>query len=351
MIVYILLVALVLISYFLTKKYPDYQNRVLQLIILLLIIMAGFRGEHVDKDYGIYIDLFTNSPKDYDLFNDKEPIGYFFRILHDVFNLNVIIFFFSIAAFSLIIKYKAITSLTDKYFLSFFLYVCLYFFLHEMTQIRTGVATGIMLLAIPDIYNKNATAFFSKILLACLFHYSIIVFGLCYFLTPQKIPVKTIIVFAAVALISLFLKIDILQCLGQFNIPVLTRKIEIYSEIVANNPESAKINFINTHSLIHLSCLVVFFIYREKMQAQYRYFSILFQVYFLGFFAYLFFSSIPVFAFRFKELFGFVEIILIPQGIYLTRYKWLAEIAIILAGLSLFYVYLFRHSLLEGYFL
>lgn len=91
-----------------------------------------------------------------------------FEIISYLTNFNERIVFF-IYALAVSIKFLAIRQISKFPFLSIFTYISLYFVLLEMTQIRAGVAIGIFLLSIKDIYNRNLINFSLKIIAATLF--------------------------------------------------------------------------------------------------------------------------------------------------------------------------------------
>lgn len=66
----------------------------------------------------------------------------------------------------------------------------MYFILHEMTQIRAGVAAAIFLLALEDIKNRNFKIYLIKTILAMMFHYSAIIMIFVYLFNPNKMNVR-----------------------------------------------------------------------------------------------------------------------------------------------------------------
>ena len=124
-------------------------------------------------------------------------------------------------------------SFPHLYFLSVLTYFSYFFLLHEMTQIRVGVASGIILLSVPDIYNRNAKAFAFKNILAILFHYSASVFLLFYFVDGKKINAKVYIGLILAAYLLHFAHVRLIDFLTLLPIEAFVSKIETYQKLAA----------------------------------------------------------------------------------------------------------------------
>lgn len=81
--------------------------------------------------------------------------------------------------------YWGILRNSPNLWLSMFLYVGMYFVLHDMIQMRASVAAGILLIAVRYIQNRRWYVYFPLVALAILFHSSAIVFVPLFFL-PRK---------------------------------------------------------------------------------------------------------------------------------------------------------------------
>ena len=137
------------------------KTLVLFTVALLLIFIAGFRPIGLDRDSPDYVILLNyvsllNIPFSQANFLDIEPAFWMLVEINRVlFSSNERTFFLIFAIIGVSLKILAINRLSSMPFLSLLAYICLYFVLHEMTQIRAGVASGIFLLAIQDIVNRN----------------------------------------------------------------------------------------------------------------------------------------------------------------------------------------------------
>jgi len=116
-----------------------------------------------------------------------EPGFVLLSYISGLFSTNSVrIVFVVFALFSVFLKITAIRVLALDIYYSIYLYIVLYFVLHEMTQIRAGLASGIFLYAIPSL-EKNKSRYVFLILIASLFHYSALVLLVLIFVNHNSI--------------------------------------------------------------------------------------------------------------------------------------------------------------------
>ncbi len=319
------------------------KTLVLILIGVVLILVAGLRPIGIDRDSLNYVGVLHVSLSEAN-FIDKEPafwiINEFNKIL---FGGNEQTFFLIFAIIGVTLKVLAIRQLSLSPIFSIFTYLCLYFILHEMTQIRAGVATAIFLLAIPDIYNRNFKAFLFKTILAMMFHYSAIIMLIVYFLNPYKINFKIFFFLPLIGMFFTFSGINILTILNPFLsiLPdFISNKIELYVSLL----DYGKFNQINVFNVYYSSLFVLYYImilYHSYFKSQY---DVLFlKIFGLMLFFFYFSSAIPVLAFRVSEFLGVVLIILIPHFALIFKQKTIAKIPLILwLTIYFFYVMIFQ---------
>ena len=118
-------------------------------------------------DYQNYTDIFYG-------INTKvvEPAIILISSAIQTVSYNPIFLFIVFALIGVILKFIAIRQLTELWFLSGAMYICYYFMYHEMIQIRAGVVSGLLLLAVKPVYERNWKVFVSLCLLGLTFHIS-----------------------------------------------------------------------------------------------------------------------------------------------------------------------------------
>lgn len=123
---------------------------------VFLIVFAGFRSPGFDADSLNYIGV-IHAPISDMSFLDKEPSFWIVVILNQLlFSSSYISFFMIYAMLGVSLKLYAIkTLLKDGFLFSLVIYLLLYYVLHELTQIRVGVASALFLLSLKDVLERR----------------------------------------------------------------------------------------------------------------------------------------------------------------------------------------------------
>jgi hypothetical protein len=148
----------------------------LSVLLIILILFSGFRGHQVDADSANYIDWFRSISEDdfVNIFNLKDPAFYLVAHLSVSLGFGVSFLFLFYAAVSLWLKFHIVKHFPGFKYSHFYvyLYFCRFYFVHDMTQIRTGVAVGFISLALLLCREKKYIFSFLMFLSAISFHLS-----------------------------------------------------------------------------------------------------------------------------------------------------------------------------------
>lgn len=311
----------------------NYKNILFLVIGMLLIIFVGFRDGESVRDYRAYITMFNNSE------TIIEPGFTFiaFIIKKYIFD-NVILLFLIYAILGVGTKLKAIIQLTPLLFFSLLVYLSNFLILHEMTQIRVGVASGILLLCIKPIYERNLKTFLILCLVAVMFHYSAIILFPLWFINRNNPNKVLLLLLIPLGFLVYFLNINLILTIP---IPYIQNKITVYQDLQALGLNGFdKINVFNSLFLLRCAIYYLFLFKYELLIKSNKYTVILLKIYALSLFVWPTFSIMPVVAFRINELLGIVEIILLPMifylfkpGIYAKAFVFFICLAIILMNI------------------
>lgn len=320
---------------FVSPYFKIRQTFSLFIIAVLLILVAGLRHPGVDGDSETYIDVFNNfgSPanyfKEYNVVSFFEPAYYLIpSIIGITLGLNYVWVFLTFAIISISLKFVAITRLTHFALLSVLVYYSHFFILHDMTQIRTGVASAIILLSIPEIQKRNFVKFLLLITLGFLFHYSTIIFLPVFFLSSTKINKKFYLTLLFVPYILHFFKFNILSFLQLFKLGFISDKIQLYNDLLEADIFT-DINIFNILFVVQLICCTVFILKSDLLFKKNKHALLLVKIYCIAAASFVLFSNVPVLAFRISELFGIVQIIVMPFILYIVKPKYVALAIII----------------------
>lgn len=311
------------------------------LVGICLAVNAGLR-ESVDLDYVGYLSYYNSVENGLALEPTFHIISYIVRnILFD----NVIFLFLIYAILGVILKMIAIKQLTNLWFLSLLIYLSFLYILQDMTQIRAGVATGILLLCIKPLYERNFKRFILYVIIATLFHYSALLILPLWFLKPVKINTLLYASLIPIAYCCHFLDISFSRLLPLIPIDAIQNKAQLYIDITKNmqNEQTNVFNIIQV-----LKCFVSFFLLWKinLITVHNKYAPLLLKIYILSAVFFLLFSDIPGLGFRGSELLGIVEIIVIPLMVYAFSPSRWAAIFPVLIGAILIYVNLFYTKLI-----
>ena len=165
-------------------SFPTYNKR-LKIYVLFgigLILVAIFKDGSNMPDYQEFIDnIEGNIVAD---INIKEPAFFAIKWLADFCpDYRVLIGLFLYAIFGVTLKLIAIKQLTEFWFIALAVFISHYYMLHDLIQIRAGVASAFLLLCIKPLYERNGKRFLLWTLIAFLFHYSAIIIFLYTFIS------------------------------------------------------------------------------------------------------------------------------------------------------------------------
>ena len=358
MLVYIVLFIFLMIPAGEYELEPFNSNMLLVFIILLLGLFAGFRGPDISKDYESYRLIFDNiyeiKGSDYShIFPILEPgftsIVLLFRSLFPYNYVLIIMIFYALATVTLkILSFKKLSA--NPYFVILF-YYSLYYFLHEMTQIRIGLALGILLIGITFYLKGNKWIFALFTIAAVLFHYSAILYLLILLFDSRHFNKLLYLSFLGGSVIFGFLHLPLLNYLGNFIPTNLPGRLANYA-IVVENGGADNVNVFNVLNLLNIAvCLFFIMLVPKERLLLNKPLSLFLKCSILSIFFLSFLSGVPSVAFRVSELFGLTTIFVYASLVdYLPFGKLNTLITILIAGI-IFYSTLFHTDLVGPYYI
>ena len=323
---------------FLKKSKSKYENIYFTSIILVLIFTAGLRTPNSDRDYQNYIDFFNNAP---DII--IEPFFIIISvIIKNTIGNSYISLFLIFSFLSLGLKYFAIKRLTDLWFISAFIYFSYFFILHDLTQIRAGVASSLLFFLVPAIYNRKPVQFLFICLLAICFHYSAIIFLFLWFIN-KGLGKTILLLLVPVGYFFYFLNFDLF-----FSLPFesVNSKLNVYKTLQEYVTDREKINVFNLLFLFKILVYYLLLIKFNFLKNINKYSSIIISIYGFSLFSFLFFSKMPIVSFRIYELLGVIEIIAFTFVYYLFSSRLLPLFFYLITAGIYFYVLLYNMKII-----
>lgn len=317
------------------------------LTIIMLTIVAAFRPAKSSVDYEGYVhyyNILSTLP-----FTFVEPTFFLIAYLSkEIFNQYVGVFVIY-AILGVGLKGLAFYRLSNFYYLSLILYVGSFFLLHEMTQIRVGVASGILLLTIPSIANKNKWEFIGWFTLGCLFHYSFFLMGPLYFLDGKKFNKWLSILAILFAFVLFNFGISLISLIQLINLGFISDKISSYQAMLKDGLYG-DIQLLNPLLFLRIGIFSVFSFKWKILKQKNEWSVIILKLYGLSIFLFVALADLPALAGRLSQLLGIVEIILLPFLYYILKPRYVSLIFCFLFALLIMYKQLYYSDLMGPYF-
>lgn len=315
--------------------------------LLVLIVIAACRSASSNGDYEEYVNYYNEISTM--TIQQVEPTFIIIANVSKVVFQSPIGMFIIYSILGVCLKGIAFFRLTKFYLLSLLLYVSFYFLLHEMTQIRVGIASAVLLLSIPSFYNRKPLVFFSLSAIGICFHYSFVAFPFLYFLNTRNLNIKFYLLAIGAAIVTKVLAISIFSIISILNLNSLFPKVEAYQQLLSLDINN-KINLLDKLFLLRV-LILLFFMWKWQVVYQYnQYTIILIKLYAISIVMYIVLSDLPVVGIRMRELFGIVEIILIPLSIYAIKPRYVAVLITTIFALTVLSIELINTQIVKSYF-
>lgn len=347
MVILLFIILLVVVAFSFIEEYAEeYKSNVYIFIGIVLILFAGCKAVGFDNDSENYEMYFLH----YDDPMLSLTVEYSFLLLSEIFNSftsDVHIMFFFYAGIGITLKMLAIKRLSNLWFLPLIVYMGNYYILHDLTQIRAAIVSGIFLLALIPIAEGRKKVAALLILIGCLFHYSTIALFPALLLNNKEMSEKERIAWASLVPIGFIIYFLHISIFTQIPIPYIGDKIELYQELSEKGIMGDEINVFNAVYLVTCLTYLYILLFYDVVKEHNKYLPLMLKCSGISVFAFTAFSSLPVLAFRVCELFGIVQIIIFSNIYYTIKPGWLGKLAVAVVGITLFLVNAFYAEILH----
>lgn len=300
-------------------------------MFVLLLFFAAFRNGELLPDYDNYQEYFRIKAE----LPYVEPSFYTIRSIARFLSFDgdgEYMMFFIYALLGISLKYYAILKYSPYATFSICIWISSMFILHDMIQMRASVASGILLILIPILYQRKLAVAIILMVIAFCFHNSAMFFVILLFLNPHKIDKRFwAACYVAVVVMNLtkFSFANFMPTVTQFLPDMFKGRMANYMYAV----EHGDIHSVSMYApYIMYQTLVCFttMCFAEKLKAIAPYSIILIKTAFIGVFIYG--LSVPGVSMRVAELFSTSLILLTPMLINCMslRYRKLAGGGIVL---------------------
>lgn len=315
----------------LNNKIFSTKKRNLESIALFfaLFIASLFQVFGHSVDYSTYLDFLKG------VSIQNPPIEPFAFFLRDLSRGHHLVFFGAFAFVGITTKLIAISSLSKYYYLSLIAYLSSYFFLHDYTQIRAGVASGFFLISLNDLNTRNFKPYMIKTFIAISFHISAIVMLPLYIVCRFRLSLFKILPVLGflIAILNIDLQNFVLKILSVNNF-----FFELYTQKKGHS------GVINVFNLISISYLLLFYLLTIIVLRLDKTDFLLYKIFSVSLFIFFGLSvlQMPVITFRIYEYLNIVLIILLANLPAYFKQRNLIMIAVVIYFVLFLYHLIFN---------
>lgn len=328
-----MLICIFLILYILTVILSLRTIRSMKIIDLYMFLVLGIVLVFIACMRPSYMPDYENYEYAVKYGSDRfEPMFYVIRKLTMIFTDSHYFLFFVYSFLGCLIMIYTIIRDSYRPWLSFLLWISVYFILHEMIQMRQAVAISIMIFSIKYIYIRDCKKYLLLWLIALSFHYSSIMFFPMYFLSSKKTYSKFYILLLIIGNVLVALNLDFSNIVKILNIGALNELFYIKTHDVEPFPPI----YFNIRHIIQIFIALFFWFQIGKIRNRYNYAVLYLKFYTIGLFFYMLFYSIPDIADRLSTIFITTEVMLLPLVCMLMRPQIIANIIVILIAIKYF---------------
>lgn len=325
-----------------TSIYDRFESKSFYLLCFFIVLVIGFRGEGVDHDYPTYLSEMS------EIQSIPEPTFLLLRYIIIISSLPLTAIFLIYALLGVSIKFYAIKKYSNIELFALIIYFSNILLLHDITQIRAGVASGLFLLSIGNLLNKKKFQFVVIILLASLFHFSSLCTLPLIFISNSDITKKQrSIVWFTLPIIGIIFHLFHFDVFNYIPFENIRLKMEMYKGLEQVGTEGYdKVNLFNLY-FIFKACIYYYLLYNYRYFKRYADFNILFKIFGISLFLFHSLSSItPILGYRIYDFYGTVEIFLFPILFVKLKTKKQIEFSLIMYYLLLLFVNIYHKQLI-----
>ena len=344
LILLLLIIFAVLFLVFVEEYLGKYKWFAYILIGIFLILYAGLRPVGFDRDSENYENYFMHPDSRINEISVEPSFLILSRLLYPFFP-DVHILFFLYALLGVGLLFFAIKRITNPLFLPILIYVCNFFLLHDVTQIRAGVISGLFLLSIKPLSEGKRLHALCYIMIGAIFHFSALALLPLLFLSNTPISRKWKIAWAMVVPVCFLLYFSGFDLLTTFHIPYISDKIDIYQRLSETKLEKESI--LNPFPLIKMAVFLYLLYFSETIKPYVPSIYLLIKILACSVLFYFAFTSIKIVSMRISELYGIIEIVLYPCIIYTIRPINFGKLAVCIIAFIEIYFQLIQWEILN----
>lgn len=335
--IFIIFMATSVLCFLENRLYEKDKKLLYVLIAIILILLAGFREVGVDPDSPNYEYAFHHYD-DIRLWTSMEPSFFLLSAVFSFFSSDVHSIFLFYAFCGVVLKFIAFRRLTLFWFLPIIVYISFIYELHELTQIRTGLMSGLFLLTIPYIAEKKRIKAIILIITGAIFHMSALALLPFVFFSNKEMSVKNRIIWITIIPLSY-----VIYFIGNnflVNIPIAYVENKITNYEKTSDIVEAGLNVFSPLQIFTIFIYLYLMYFYDTIKKHNKYFPLMMKIFTLSIASFSAFAFLPVMANRLSYLFRIVTIILFTYIYYTIKPRYVGILVVIFISIVyIFYTY------------
>jgi hypothetical protein len=310
------------------------------IIAFMLVCLAGLRG-NITADYDNYVTSFEGIKSFGQYFENPfllEPSFYiatlFFKSLGLASPVGVF-FTYSIIAVSL--KMNAVFKISVIPLLSILVYFSHFYFLHEATQIRAGIAIGLFLNAIPYI-GSNKKKYFLLIGIAFLFHYSSVIYLPVYFIRTRQIKLTFALLCLICPVLLFYAGLDAISLILKLPLGFISAKVQVFVDGQQAGLFGQNLHVFNVQVLLNIFLIVLLLTFQQRLLSVSSFVSVFIRLLLIGHILYFLFARVPAITWRLSEMFMAINVLAFPLLAFIFNKKWIGYFAVVCVSALMFFI-------------
>lgn len=304
---------------FFEERFSQRDKIVMYVVLgIAMILTAGLRGFDSTPDTDGYVGMYEGSE---DLFEELIEPSFILimTVLHSL-SFDATSLFLTYAIISVPIHLGILWKLSKDYpFTILTIYISYYFMMHEMVQIRAGVAAGLFLWAIYYYVEKRKLLALTFILVGVFFHFSALI-GLVLFVLKDRLPSwqkVALYLLVPIGLMAYFSNLDI-----SYLVPdsLIGGKMAIYRDLRDRGIEEELSGWpLESNLLIWMNIILYYacIFYSEYLSERFKYVTVAIKLQAVGFcFLFFFHGFSTVLGNRMNDYFSIASILLWTASVY-----------------------------------
>ena len=336
------LFAIVVAMSFLEDYMPSWQKMLALIVLgLTLICVAAFKPM-TTTDARTYEYYFYNTDDPIVEIATEPTYIYLSRFVLS-HGGEIVVIFFIYALLAISVKLTVLWNITPYVFTAMIVYMGIYYPLHDVIQIRCGVAAAFLLWALIPLAKRQYLYAVGLTLVATMFHYSSLVFLPIILVGNMRVGKYWKYLLGATIPICLVLYLMNIGAISLIPGSIIEGKLDIYKEMSEAGGWEEYIPYKQLTFLAEFALLYIFLFFYDTIEEHCIYAPILVKILVFEMFFLTMFTEIPVLGGRLHDLFGMFNAVAFTCCLYCIRPLYAARIGIAVFSLGYYLIQMFDH--------